>query len=191
MEKKKDLTKELLANCFKELLDIMPFEKITIKMITDRAGLIRPTFYKHFQDKYAIIEWIFEEEVTTGVDLMVSNGMEYDAMLMLCRCLEKDRKFYKKLFQMEESPNSFENILIRYLMSRMGISIEEHGTTRNLEDAQVALEMVTAYHTYGLVHAIKHWILKDSSTSAESFYHACQFILSQPLADLVLSDTKD
>ncbi|MFR7520269.1 MAG: TetR family transcriptional regulator [Mediterraneibacter faecis] len=53
-EVKKELTKDLLALSFKELIMKMPFEKITVKMITDGADVIRPTFYKHFQDKYEI-----------------------------------------------------------------------------------------------------------------------------------------
>lgn len=42
----------LLAESFKELALKHPIEKITIKEITDKAGVIRPTFYNHFQDKY-------------------------------------------------------------------------------------------------------------------------------------------
>ena len=53
-EVKKELTKDLLALSFKELIMKMPFEKITVKMITEGADVIRPTFYKHFQDKYEI-----------------------------------------------------------------------------------------------------------------------------------------
>ena len=56
MEDKKELTKDLLTLSFKELLMKTPFEKITIKMITYGAGVIRPTFYKHIQYKYEIIE---------------------------------------------------------------------------------------------------------------------------------------
>ena len=40
----------LLAESFKELALKHPIEKITIKEITDKAGVIRPTFYNHFQD---------------------------------------------------------------------------------------------------------------------------------------------
>lgn len=47
-EVKKELTKDLLALSFKELIMKMPFEKITVKMITDGADVIRPTFYKSF-----------------------------------------------------------------------------------------------------------------------------------------------
>ena len=43
MEDKKELTKDLLTASFRELVLQIPFEKITIKMITDGAGVIRPT----------------------------------------------------------------------------------------------------------------------------------------------------
>ena len=43
MERKRELTKILLAESFKELLIKGSFDKITIKMITDQAGVIRPT----------------------------------------------------------------------------------------------------------------------------------------------------
>ena len=42
-EVKKELTKDLLALSFKDLIMKMPFEKITVKMITDGADVIRPT----------------------------------------------------------------------------------------------------------------------------------------------------
>ncbi len=48
----------LLAESLKELTIKQPIEKITIKEITDKAGVIRPTFYNHFQDKYELLEWI-------------------------------------------------------------------------------------------------------------------------------------
>ena len=53
----------LLAESFKELALKHPIEKITIKEITDKAGVIRPTFYNHFQDKYEIIEYILKKEI--------------------------------------------------------------------------------------------------------------------------------
>ena len=45
----------LLAESLKELTIKQPIEKITIKEITDKAGVIRPTFYNHFQDKYELL----------------------------------------------------------------------------------------------------------------------------------------
>jgi AcrR family transcriptional regulator len=93
LDRKKKMTRTMICDSLKGLMHKHPFEKITIKMITGQAGLIRPTFYKHFQDKYEVLEWIFKTRVTDSVDLMLENGMELEAIVMFCRCLDKDRKF--------------------------------------------------------------------------------------------------
>lgn len=59
-----DETKTLLAKSFKTLvLKDRPFDKITIKNIASGADIIRPTFYKHFQDKYDLLEWVFVHDI--------------------------------------------------------------------------------------------------------------------------------
>ena len=58
----------LLAESLKELTIKQPIEKITIKEITDKAGVIRPTFYNHFQDKYELLEWIIRTELLEPVN---------------------------------------------------------------------------------------------------------------------------
>ena len=65
-EVKKELTKDLLALSFKELIMKMPFEKITVKMITEGADVIRPTFYKHFQDKFSNISSKRKSKIKSG-----------------------------------------------------------------------------------------------------------------------------
>lgn len=47
--KKSEATDVALAESLKSLMMRMPFEKITIKDITDEANVIRTTFYNHFQ----------------------------------------------------------------------------------------------------------------------------------------------
>ena len=76
MERKGEATKHQLAESFKELMLKGSFDKITIRMITEQAGVIRPTFYNYFQDKYEVMEWLLEEEVFRPVFEMVEDGME-------------------------------------------------------------------------------------------------------------------
>ena len=63
----------LLAESLKELTIKQPIEKITIKEITDKAGVIRPTFYNHFQDKYELLEWIIRTELLEPVKPLIQN----------------------------------------------------------------------------------------------------------------------
>ena len=44
--------KDLLSEGLYILMQQKPFEKITIKQICDKTGVIRGTFYNHFMDKY-------------------------------------------------------------------------------------------------------------------------------------------
>ena len=74
MERKSELTKALLGEKFKELVAKKGFEKLTIKMITDAAGVIRPTFYNYFQDKYEVMEWLLETEVFQHIREMTGAG---------------------------------------------------------------------------------------------------------------------
>lgn len=89
MERKRELTKNLLAESFKELLIKGSFDKITIKMITDQAGVIRPTFYNYFQDKYEVMEWLLETEVFRHAREMMEDGMEKEAIYLLFRRWKK------------------------------------------------------------------------------------------------------
>ena len=50
MQSRSEIEDKIKA-AFKELVLSQPVDKITIKEITDKAGLIRTTFYHHYQDK--------------------------------------------------------------------------------------------------------------------------------------------
>lgn len=55
-------TKDALATSLKSLLTKKSLDHITIKEITDNCGVSRQCFYYHFDDIYALVEWIYLEE---------------------------------------------------------------------------------------------------------------------------------
>lgn len=92
-------TKELLADSFRSLVLTMPFQKISIKMITDGAHVIRPTFYNYFQDKYEVIEFLFDQDIGSKVEVMIENDMEQEAIKLMFICFEKNKEYYHRLFE--------------------------------------------------------------------------------------------
>ena len=86
----------LLAESFKELAMQRSIEKITIKEITDKAGVIRPTFYNHFQDKYELLEWIITNDLLWPIQPLVENRMIKEALTLLFTNIEKERDFYRQ-----------------------------------------------------------------------------------------------
>lgn len=67
-------TKKTLAESLKNIMRKKNFSKITVSEIVSDCGVNRKTFYYHFEDKYALLKWMFEVEaieVVKHFDLLV------------------------------------------------------------------------------------------------------------------------
>ena len=72
---KPELTKQLLADTLKQLMQKMPLDKISVQELVDACQLNRKTFYYHFQDKQALVCWIFDQEYAGLTDLNQDNSI--------------------------------------------------------------------------------------------------------------------
>lgn len=67
-------TKKSLANSLRKAMEKKTFSKITVSEIITDCGVNRKTFYYHFQDIYALLKWMLEQdaiEVVKKFDLIV------------------------------------------------------------------------------------------------------------------------
>lgn len=55
-------TKRLLADSLRKFMKKKTFSKITVTEICLDCGVNRKTFYYHFEDIYALLKWILEQE---------------------------------------------------------------------------------------------------------------------------------
>ena len=59
-----NITKNALAVSMKKLMEKKPFSKISVGDICEDCGMNRKSFYYHFKDKYDLVNWIFDTEIT-------------------------------------------------------------------------------------------------------------------------------
>lgn len=78
---KKQTTKDLIAESLRELMEQMPFERITVRDIIQNCELSSTTFYKHFRDKYDLIEWIYHKDSRAFIDRISDTYTWKDAAL--------------------------------------------------------------------------------------------------------------
>lgn len=64
-------TKLMLAESLRNLMQKKPLDKIKIHEIVDACGVNRQTFYYHFQDIYALVEWMYQHD---AVELIEKNN---------------------------------------------------------------------------------------------------------------------
>lgn len=68
-------TKKAFAESLKREMNVKPFSKITVTDIIKDCGVNRKTFYYHFEDIYALLKWMLEQEaieVVKSFDLLVN-----------------------------------------------------------------------------------------------------------------------
>jgi len=62
-------TKGIIIEAMKQLLAEQRFDKITVQNIIDRAHCSRGTFYRHFKDKYDIMNYYYLASVLSRRNL--------------------------------------------------------------------------------------------------------------------------
>ncbi len=87
-------TKKYIMTVFQEMLEEMPFDKITVAALVRRAGISPNTFYYHFSDIYALLETWFRECVTHFLSESESCEWKSATKTMLRQCQAHPKKVY-------------------------------------------------------------------------------------------------
>lgn len=182
MQSKKDV-KLLLAQSFKELVLEKPVEKITIKEITDRAGVIRVTFYNHFQDKYELLEWICREELVNPVRLLLWNGMEKEALIFIFSGILNNKEFYGHVARLE-AQNSFESIMLTCVMEIVLDYIKEHGVKWKEKYPWMTLEWVAKYYSQNMTFVLFSWINSGMQVPPADMVEMYNYLVRHSIMDL-------
>lgn len=86
-----ETNKERILMACNSLLREMPFEKITVNLIIERSGVSKSTFYRHFLDKYDVLNYNYKRNLDRW---MVSHKCKNwrDLYYRIFSCSMKDKK---------------------------------------------------------------------------------------------------
>ena len=117
-------TQKLLREALIELIEERGFEALTVGEITERALVSRAAFYRNYQDKYALVEQIFEEAMSALFSAVGELEREHPAEVWVAffeHIAEYDR-LYRALLGSKGSP-----WFVRKMRAALVGLIKEHG----------------------------------------------------------------
>jgi len=187
MADEKSTTRDALADSAVRLvLSGIPFEKLTIKQITDSAKLIRPTFYHHFIDKYEMLEWIFKSDVIDPARALIEVQYYREAFGLILKRIEKHRLFYECVLKLE-GQNSFasimENTLVDLLREMLLKAHDHHNHLPLLTADNLAL-----FYGDMLTNVLKLWIKRGEETSVEQTLEAFEYLCKHSMLEILAKD---
>lgn len=181
MEQIKELTKRLIANSFKELMLQMPFEKITIKTITDHANVIRPTFYNHFHDKYELLEWIVKTEIIDKTQEAIDGGSATAAIRVLLTGFIEDKEYYRKAFEIS-GQNGFADTLSALFTELFTAIFKEQPFE---EHRILTSESLAKYYASAVISIVRQEIYRTEDIPLDEIIDAYRFLLQHSFFDLI------
>lgn len=154
------ITKGLLVQSLKDLVQEIPLEKITIENICQRHNMNRKSFYYHFKDKYDLLKYIFQTEFIQSNPLEKSDRRAH--IHNLCGYLYDNRDFYHHVLRPHQH-NYFRLYFYETIQNFVEEGVEVILPPEKKDDFHVL------FLTDGLVCSIERWIMDYKPIPPEDF----------------------
>jgi|SRR5690554_2641730 len=155
------LTKRLLKEALISLLRKKRIEKVTIKEICKTAEINRTTFYKYYQDEYALLKEI-EDIAIFKLNENIDNDISpYETIKGLLTYISENVITFKVLFSNNVDLNFAQKIFnIPKIYDQIEKNLKNQYNTNEIKK-------FTCFITNGGYSLVKEWIYNDNPESVE------------------------
>ncbi|MFF2482404.1 TetR/AcrR family transcriptional regulator [Paenibacillus sp. NPDC058071] len=176
-------TLSLIRDALISLMDEKGFDQLTVQDITERAEINRATFYRHYQDKYDLLNKIVDEilqqfqtafELPPGFEahqFIQDNDTPPDSFIRQFEQVAEHARFYKVML----GPNGLPGFSLRMEMI-IRDSLNRRSMIAQPFDSQVGIprDIIVRYVASAHLGIIIYWLENDMSYSPK--YMATQLI---------------
>lgn len=164
-------TRKLLLKGLYELLEEKEFSKLTIDQICDRSMVHRTTFYKHFHDKYALLELMLNNLSEKYFSYEFKERINHPF-----RVTEKGfegAKDFHRILENQKEDKEFNDLMFSQFIKLLQKDIQE-----NIDqiDKDPAVPDDLVFYLYGgAIKGFSNWIenssVKISADEADRLFH--------------------
>ncbi|MDC4232733.1 TetR/AcrR family transcriptional regulator [Actinomyces sp. B33] len=147
--------REALARALTEELTRVPLSRVSVRRLSDLAGVSRQAFYYHFANVNDLTVWVFTHEIADRILAHASYDQWSDGFLsMLVWMRAHPDETYAVIESL--SVQDFEIFLHRQLRAMMEVIAAEVGD--GLEPADDDLSFVIDHFTLSVLGHLSHWL---------------------------------
>ena len=177
-------TQKLLREALIELIEERSFDALTIGELTERAMVSRAAFYRNYQDKYDLVEQIFEEAMSAllnAVGAMCPEQHPPEVWVTFFEHIAQYERLYRALLGSKGS-----SWFVRKMRASLADLVKAHGHGHRLAKLttaeQPALtfpnELVPHLVSTMLVEAITWWLEQGRSSTPREIATRCALLMS-------------
>lgn len=157
-----NIYKKAIAKSFMELSKYKSVKEIRISDITQACSISRQTFYHYFQDKYEVIEYIYEPATRKLSEFSLGNSSFHEAFLDMFYECYNNKEYYMSIVSYK-GQNSFED----YAFKGNYNFYTNFFAHKQKEDLVKSLEIEIKYACSGTVYTVINWIRSGMKETPE------------------------
>lgn len=174
-------TQKLLREALIELIEERGFDALTVGEITERAMVSRAAFYRNYQDKYALVEQVFEEAMSALLNAVGELGREHPPQVWIrfFEHIAEYERLYRALLGKQGSP-----WFVLKMRASLTELIKEHGRSHSYQPAAdhplypLTDEFVPDLVATMFVEGITWWLEQGRSFPPEEIAKRCALLVS-------------
>ena len=164
-----------MQDAFLELIELKPLDEITIKQITEHAGVSYPTFFRRYANKNELLVEIATDEVRALV------GLSRDAFdqskprdsFRLCRYVHEHRKLWSSLLN-GGAADSMREEFKRFA--------HETAVSRPQANPWLPIELAVPFVTSGIFEILAWWLRQPEDYPFEKVVHLMNCLIVDVIA---------
>ena len=164
-------TRQRIFDAFNELLNHMPFEKITVEMIINQSGVSKSTFYRYFHDKNDVLNFNSMVLAERLIGQRVCRSWR-EFLLHMCRGIAEDSWYYRRAFR-SSGQNAHSGFLYSY---SFGIVEKCYLSSTGQTSLSVRDRYTISLYCHGCVGILQEWLNTPEDMTPEDlaglFYEA-------------------
>lgn len=178
MSRTPEKTSWMIAEALKELLQTKSLEHITVNEIIERADVSRPTFYRHFRDKYDLVNWYFQKLCDQSFLLMGKSLTLREALTKKFDFLKSEQNFFIAAFQSQE-----QNSLVEYDYACIYAFYEDYLKRQSGEMLTPNVQFVLEMYCRGSIDMTAKWAREGMKETPEQIVEGLILALPPILAE--------
>ena len=173
-----DAAKRKICAALKCQMAQKPLAKITVTEVMRTCGMTRQHFYYHFEDIYAAVRWLFEEEAVALLREREGVTLWQDGLLQLFRYLQENRavclcalnslsrEHLKRFFQMD----------LRAIIQN---TVEEIAAQLHAQASEREVALLTKFYVGALASIVEDWLLGEIQETPEELIQFTDRLLQE------------
>ena len=176
---KHDKTRYVFAQAIKDLIKMTSLDKITVTDIVIRSGMTRQTFYRHFKDKYDLVNWYFDKILQESFEHMGEGRTVYEGLVNKFHYIQEERLFFKAAFK-NDAQNNLRDHDFHLILAFYTERIEGKTGKKMPEHLRFLLEM----YCQGSIYMTVQWVLGKIKGSPEEMAESLVDAMPAELGDV-------